>query len=192
MASALDIARYFLSKAAAEPDEPELMTQLRLQKLLYYAQAWALAYRAQPLFPEIVEAWVNGPVVREVFAEFKDCRSEPLPAREARVPSAISAQDRAFLDSIWQYYKRFSATELRAMTHHEDPWRTARGGLPVDAKTNAEITHESMRDFFARRRAIFERETEISAEELAAAEASRSQGRWTSLRDARRKLGHAV
>ncbi len=75
---ALDVARYFLLKA--DPDEGELISNLRLQKLLYYAQGFHLALYDELLFAEAVVAWMHGPVVPEVYHEFKRYGAERIPA----------------------------------------------------------------------------------------------------------------
>ncbi len=69
MASAYEVARC-LVRLAAHDEEPDYLTNLRLQKLLYYAQAWSLAMRDKPLFDDRIEAWPSGPVVPSVFDRF--------------------------------------------------------------------------------------------------------------------------
>ena len=52
---------------SAAPDESVLVSPLRLQKLLYYCQGWSLALLGRPLFRQPIEAWMNGPVVKDVY-----------------------------------------------------------------------------------------------------------------------------
>ena len=65
--SVFDVAEYILGKHAVEhPDNPE-MTTMKLQKLIYYCQAWSLAWDGDPMFPEEFEAWASGPVVPTLY-----------------------------------------------------------------------------------------------------------------------------
>ena len=61
---AKDVAAYILKKCGN-------MSHMKLQKLMYYAQAWSLVWDEEPLFPERIEAWVNGPVVRPLYADLR-------------------------------------------------------------------------------------------------------------------------
>ncbi len=83
MAHAEHVARYFLWLAANEPEE-EPVTHMRLQKLLYYAQGWALASRGEGLFAGEIQAWRHGPVTPGVYATFKKYGGGTIGADEAR------------------------------------------------------------------------------------------------------------
>lgn len=142
--SALDVARYLLHLSESE-EEPDHLSNLRLQKLLYYAQAWSLANRDQPLFRDEIEAWTHGPVVRKVYAQFADCQGGLISGPVG--PFHLSEGDREFVRSVWEAYREFSATALRNMTHAEDPWRLAYRG-PNQGQPPGIITQESMREYF--------------------------------------------
>jgi len=149
MNTALDVARYLLHLSNQEP-EPELVTHLRLQKLLYYCQGWALTFRDEPLFPDRIEAWLHGPVVTTVYPIFADYASAPLAPHEGRDCDAIDRNTKSFLQSIWDEYKKHSASELRRKTHEETPWKAARGQRGPDDPAPVEITHSSLTHFFPR------------------------------------------
>ncbi|RMD63362.1 MAG: DUF4065 domain-containing protein, partial [Planctomycetota bacterium] len=107
------VARYLLY-LASKSKEPELITNLRLQKLLYYAQGWSLALRGEPLFDETLEAWKHGPVAPSVYHIFKTHGKQSIPQGEARKDSPLlSEEDKAFIKSVWRRYRRYSALELR-------------------------------------------------------------------------------
>lgn len=148
MCDVVDIARYFIWLANGEP-EPELLTAMRLQKLLYYAQGWSLAVRGRRLFDSVFEAWAHGPVSRKAYpllAKYPQGRAiDPTDGHDG---SGLSLEDRDFVRSIWESYKKYSAIELRAMTHRERPWLEARGDLPPDAASDRAISDETMRQFF--------------------------------------------
>jgi uncharacterized phage-associated protein len=77
-----EVADYLLAKAAAEEEGNELISNLKLQKLLYYAQGVHLALHDVALFPEEIQAWMHGPVVPEVYQKYKDGGGEALPSPE--------------------------------------------------------------------------------------------------------------
>lgn len=194
MPSALDIARYILSKAAAEPDEPELMTHLRLQRVLYFVQGWALAYRGRAMFLDPVEAWSSGPIVRDVWTRFERFGNNPI-SLDALPPDsapALAPDERGFVDSIWESYKRFSSTRLRDLVLREEPWRLARNAEPSRPDQMPVITHEMMLRSFLPRRDEHRRMTGISAEEMRQAEEDIKAGRTITLDELRRRMKHAI
>lgn len=126
------------------------VTNLKLQKLLYYCQAWHLAMFQRPLFYERIEAWVHGPVVPPVFGEYKKFRWEPLPDPGETV---INDGDPSWpvmrhVSEVMDVYSSFTGAQLEALTHQEDPWKHARNGLAPDAPSSAIISCQSMIDFY--------------------------------------------
>jgi len=117
--SALTIAKHFLS--IPDEDAGELISNLKLQKLLYYAQGYALAMNGEnePLFNDKVYAWKHGPVVKSVYNHYASCGSGALPRESA---PQIDSETREFLNEIYRIYGRFAAWVLREMTHREKPW----------------------------------------------------------------------
>lgn len=148
MGSAIDIARYLVWLADHE-SESDCLTPLRLQKLLYYAQGYALATFGQPLFQARIEAWKDGPVVREVWQQYQGRLA--IPPNEGVVPLSLSVRDREFVKAVWEAHKGFSAIRLRDMTHQEAPWVEARGDLPEGAHGSTEITAGSLLRYFGPR-----------------------------------------
>ncbi|HTU18912.1 MAG TPA: type II toxin-antitoxin system antitoxin SocA domain-containing protein [Gemmataceae bacterium] len=152
MPRAIDVARYLIGLGAAE-DEPDLLSPLRLQKLLYYVQGWHLGAFGRVLFDEPMEAWKHGPVVKSVYRAFKDYGDGGIPPPAEVSPSSLSCRDSAFIESVWQEYKKYSASGLRGMTHSEPPWRKARGGLSESDPSTATIASEDLRDYFGEKAA---------------------------------------
>ena len=125
--SALDVAEYFLAKGELEED---LLSHLKLQKLLYYAQGFHLALAGRRLFDEDILAWDHGPVVREVYDRYREFGSNPIPrdGRQNGFPFTSSQKDT--LDQVFMAYGQFSAWRLRQLTHDEPPWQeTPRNGV---------------------------------------------------------------
>lgn len=154
MASPIEVARYLIHLAAAEA-EPEFLTHLRLQKLLYYAQGWSLAVRGAPIYESRIEAWTHGPVVRVAYRAFADYDFQPIHPGGVPEADGLSPQEQDFLVALWEKYKGYSATMLRQMTHSESPWREARGDADEFDQGNEEITVESLARYFAPRAAEF-------------------------------------
>jgi len=140
--TASEVAMYFISSFQKKNKE---VSNLKLQKLLYYAQAWHLALYGNPLFRDPIQAWVHGPVVPSVFRQYKDYAWRPI-TQEVK---ADAPSDLAFhLKEVTRVYGEFDATTLERMTHQEGPWKEARGSLAPDEPSNRVITHESMKNFY--------------------------------------------
>ncbi len=139
------VAKYFISSFQKKDKG---VSNLKLQKLLYYAQAWHLALYGNPLFRDPIQAWVHGPVVPSVFREYKDYAWRPI-TQEVK---ADAPSDLAFhLKEVTRVYGEFDATTLERMTHQETPWKETRGSLSPDESSNREITQESMKKYFSAR-----------------------------------------
>jgi len=149
MASAFDVARYLI-RLGAENEEPDYLSQLRVQKLLYYTQGWALAALDHPLFHERIEAWKKGPVVASVWPKLTAYDDRGIQPGDVGKPEGLSDEDKSFINSVWEKYKIHSAIGLMLMTHREDPWKDARAGLPASAPSSQEIAHSALRAWFSR------------------------------------------
>ena len=137
MMPAHDVAKYFVS--LVDDDAGDSISNLKLQKLLYYAQGAHLALHGGPLFPEPIEAWTHGPVVPYVYRQYKQHGGEPIPIEKVDL-NIYTGPVREVLDEVNEVFGQFSALKLRAMTHNEAPWmQTARGEV---------ISLDIMREFF--------------------------------------------
>lgn len=184
MLSAKEIAQFFIQLAEQEP-EPELLTHLHVQKLLYYAQGWSLAWNRQPLFDEPIEAWKHGPVVRCVWKEYKEYGNRPLSSEDRVV--APDESDSRLIRAVWESYKKYSATELRNMTHDESPWRESWGDRSPDDTGSETIPIDFIRDQFENewaRVAI----TGIMPDEVIGARDDVAAGRLHRLQDIEREI----
>jgi uncharacterized phage-associated protein len=145
------VADYFLLQVDALAGDT--ISNLKLQKLCYYAQAWSLALDDRPLFAEGIEAWAHGPAIPKLYRRFKKYGSQAIdPFDMATDPIRdLHPDHKGRLDEVWSLYGRLSGTQLRNLTHAERPWIDARGDTPPGENCTAEITHESMRAFYRRR-----------------------------------------
>ena len=138
--SAQNVANYFLSL----PDEEagDLISNLKLQKLCYYAQGFYLALFDKPLFDDRIEAWQHGPVVKSLYHEYKDCGAAGIPSVKELDLSIYPKRACNLLNEIYKIYGQYSALRLRQFTHREPPWKEAYD------KGAAVISHKSMKDYF--------------------------------------------
>ena len=146
------VAKYFVSLPQA--DKGNDLTNLKLQKLLYYAQGHWLNLYDSPLFPEPIEAWLYGPVIRAVYDSYKD-ESEDRPIRvhpilqgqEKLLPSLeLAVHESVFLDDIYRYYGQYSAWKLVDMTHQDLPWKST--FQPEKPYLKPEISLDILKQFF--------------------------------------------
>lgn len=122
------------------------LNNMKLQKLLYYAQAWHLAEYDRPLFGARFEAWSSGPVIPAIYWRFKPYGISPLPLVD-ELPE-IDPRTAAFLDQIATEYFPWTEWELHWETHGETPWRNARGNVALAEPCHAELSEDDMRAYF--------------------------------------------
>jgi uncharacterized phage-associated protein len=140
MANAHDVAAYILARTGP-------LSAMKMQKLCFYSQAWSLVWDEEPLFSERIEAWANGPVVRSLYAQHRgQWEIHSWPTGD---PDNLTPDQKASVDAVLDAYGKLTAQQLSDLTHSERPWIAARAGLPPTVRSEAEITRESMRDFYA-------------------------------------------
>lgn len=137
--SAKDVAAYILQRMGP-------MTTMKLQKLLYYCQAWSLVWDEAPLFFEDIEAWANGPVVREVFEEHRNLFTiDRVPGE----PSKLTEKQKETIHSVLDFYGNKTSHWLSDLTHMEEPWKNARIGLAPGERGNKIISHAAMMEYYS-------------------------------------------
>jgi len=139
--SPIDIANKIIARTDAE--QGEIISNLKLQKLLYYLQGYFLAIHGEPLFEGKIEAWQYGPVSREAYFYFKDYGSGALQLREGAQIPELSQEHEQLFSEVLKEYGQFSAIKLMDMTHEETPWETVFSSTP-----QGEIDHKILIDFF--------------------------------------------
>jgi uncharacterized phage-associated protein len=117
----------------------------KLQKLLYYAQAWSLVWDGQSLFADDFEAWREGPVVRCVYEDER----YGTHAQRLGDANALTRSQRETIDAVAGLYGSKSADWLSRLTHREAPWRTARAGLAPTEKSQNKISRVEMAAFYS-------------------------------------------
>lgn len=138
-----DVAAYILLKEAP-------MSAMKLQKLCFFAYGYHLAWEDRQLFSERFEAWANGPVVYELYAEHRG-QYRLNKGDIVGDPNALDADEQESVNVVLENFKAYSAHELSAMTHRPGPWLDARkrAGLEDDLqRSNEELLDEEIADFF--------------------------------------------
>ncbi len=121
---------------------------MKIQKLVYYAQAWSLAWDDDVLFDEEVEAWANGPVVRELFEAHKG-QYQVNPGDFGGDPNKLEEKQQGTIRSVLEFYGDKSSQWLSDLTHSEDPWVNARAGVPDGERSNSLISKESILEYYS-------------------------------------------
>jgi uncharacterized phage-associated protein len=137
--SAIDVAAYIVLKKGS-------MSAMKLQKLVYYCQAWSLVWDGVPIFKEELEAWRDGPIVRELFNQHKGLF---VVDHITGNPKALSSDQVETVEAILADYGSSDGATLSQMTHDEAPWREAREGVQEGENSENVITHESMARFYS-------------------------------------------
>jgi uncharacterized phage-associated protein len=123
------------------------MSAMKLQKLVYYCQAWAMVLLRRPLFAEKFQAWAHGPVVYELFALHRGhFVVGKWPTGDA---AALDGEAVRIIDGVVVHYGAMAAEILSDLTHAEKPWKEARAGLPEGHRSEAEIPTEALREFYS-------------------------------------------
>src|SRR5258708_5344369 len=133
-------------------DEKDHLTNLRLQKLLYYAQAWSLVLRESELFPEEIEAGRWGPVVPVVYSTLPDGQgANQIPANMFADAPDLPREEAELVRSVWEAYNQYSALQLSRLAQEETPWVQA-WERPSEgtASGNNPIKVDDLEDYFGK------------------------------------------
>lgn len=153
MASIENVCDYIVVKLT---EDRKGLNVLKLHKLLYYVQAWNLAFRRAPLFQGRFQAWVHGPVSRDIYDRFVSSKGMYSPigmddVRQSFDPATLPNDERAHIDAVLEVYGPLTGDQLEEMTHREDPWITARGDIPPAARSESLISEDEMGAYYRQR-----------------------------------------
>ncbi|NLM34302.1 MAG: DUF4065 domain-containing protein [Clostridiales bacterium] len=135
------VANYIISKC-------EDITPLALQKLLYYVQGFYYAFVNQFIFTENCEAWVHGPVYRDIYFKYREYRFEVINTSKVIEEFNLTVSEKAIIDSVIKHLSCYSGKVLEAFTHAETPWLATRGELPASSSTDRIIEKKLIADYF--------------------------------------------
>lgn len=141
MATVFDVAAYILENTGS-------ISTMKLQKLCYYSQAWSLVWDDKPIFREEIQAWVNGPVIPDLFHEFQG--EYMVDSCKKGNSSRLTQDEKETIDAVIEFYGKYSGAELSELTHSEIPWKEARKGLAEMEYGQNVIDLAVMSDFYTR------------------------------------------
>ncbi|MDY0282496.1 MAG: type II toxin-antitoxin system antitoxin SocA domain-containing protein [Syntrophomonas sp.] len=127
----------------------EDITPLALQKALYYVQGFYYAFSEEFLFPDDCEAWIHGPVYRDIYERYSSYRFDPIDSSEKCDESVLTIYEKTIIDSIIKNFCCYSGKTLEVFTHSELPWLKTRGDLPITVSSNRIIHKKVIGDYFA-------------------------------------------
>jgi len=136
-----DVANYIINKIGT-------LTAMKLQKLVYYSQVWSVIWDENELFNEEIQAWANGPVVKELYNEHKgEFRITKEFARGNK--NKLSKNQKENINKVLDFYGKKSAQWLSELTHNELPWILARKGLQPDERGERVINLASIQEYYS-------------------------------------------
>ena len=142
MASVFDVAQYILQKQ-------DTITAMKLQKLVYYCQAWSLVWDEKPLFNKTIAAWASGPVVRELYNAHKGMFAVTSSSLQKGNPDNLTQVQKETVGAVLDFYGDKPAQWLSDLTHIEEPWKSARKGVQEGENCDNEITIASMCEYYS-------------------------------------------
>ena len=140
MANVFDVARYILHRQGS-------MTTMKLQKLVYYCQAWSLVWDEKPIFEDKIEAWASGPVVRDLYNHHRGAFLIS-DIKKGNVDN-LTKEQKETIDAVLESYGDKPAQWLADLTHMEKPWDEAREGIEPGENCENEITPASMHEYYS-------------------------------------------
>lgn len=140
MANVFNVAKYILEKQGE-------MTTMKLQKLVYYSQAWHVVWEEKPLFENDIQAWINGPVVPDLYE--RHCGKFIVSSKDISVSSeSLTEIEKENIDKVLAFYGDKSSQWLSDLTHSESPWIEARKELAPNERGKSVITLQSMAEYY--------------------------------------------
>lgn len=135
------VVNYLLNKC-------EDITPLALQKLLYYVQGFYYAFVDGFIFEDNCEAWVHGPVFRDIYFKYREYRFDPISVSDNADDLNLSVSEKTIIDSVIKNLSCYSGKVLEAFTHTETPWLATRGDLLASVSTERKIEKKLIGDYF--------------------------------------------
>ena len=116
----MDVAKFILSLSSPEDHE---ITNMKLQKLLYFAQGLHLAKFESPLYADDIQAWKFGPVIPAVYEKYNEYGRNVIPRVKLK-SCEIDQNTQKFIQDVFRVYNQYSGPKLSEMTHRDGPWKT--------------------------------------------------------------------
>ncbi|WP_281636136.1 Panacea domain-containing protein [Flavobacterium marginilacus] len=148
------ICDYVILRLKQEEDMP--LSNIKLQKLLYYIQAWSLALKNEKSFDGDFQAWVHGPVNRQIYDRFNPTKylfSEISlnDIQDKEIATKLNESEISHINKVLEVYAPYSGVELEEMSHKEEPWISARKGYAPNQRCEEIIDEKLLGDYFRER-----------------------------------------
>jgi uncharacterized phage-associated protein len=141
MANVHDVAAYILERSGGG------LSTMKLQKLAYYSQAWHLVWEEKPLFPEMIQAWQNGPVVYALYDKHR--RRFQVDSWPDGSSANLTESEKGTINSVLDSYGKYSGQQLSELSHREGPWLSARGDIPSNWGSSVVIPLPSIQAYYS-------------------------------------------
>ena len=140
------VTHYFISKNKVANKG---LSNRKLQKLLYYAQAWGLVLNNKRLFNHKFEAWVHGAAIPVIHQRYHDFGFHDIVEEyDESEFDLFTNEERKLLDEVWHVYGRHDAIYLELLNNNEEPWQNARHDLPLCMPATTEISEKDMKRYY--------------------------------------------
>lgn len=140
--TSINVAQYLLSKIGP-------LSAMKLQKLVYYCQVWSIVWDDSPLFTDTIEAWTNGPVIRNLYNSHRGDYKVSLKTFIHYNQTKFSNDQIETMDEVIKAYGSKSAQWLSDQTHSEKPWLDAREGLDDNERGNNVISLKKISEYYS-------------------------------------------
>ena len=144
--SVFDVAKYIYEKFRTSPSK---LTAMKLHKLLYYCQAWSLVWDEEPIFHEEIQAWANGPVIKELYDKQREREMTYVERVFHGQSSKLNEVQKDTVDHVLEAYGNKTAQWLSDLTHLENPWKDARIGLIAGERGCSVISLKSLHEYYS-------------------------------------------
>lgn len=142
MATTLDVAKY-ITECIGE------LSSMKLQKLMYYSQAWHMVWEEEPLFADDFQAWANGPVLPALYARHRGMFKVDASLFQDADSCNLTDEQRGNIDKVLGFYGDKTAQWLSDLTHQENPWLDTRGELPAGVASDAVIPQSAIHEYYS-------------------------------------------
>lgn len=142
MATIFDVAKYITERTGE-------VSAMKLQKLMYYAQAWSVVREEEPLFTNDFQAWANGPVLPTLYARHRGMFKVDAALFGDASSDNLTDAERGNIDKVLAFYGDKTAQWLSNLTHQENPWLDARGDLPAGASSEVVIPQAAIHEYYS-------------------------------------------
>lgn len=142
MSTVFDVAKFILERTGE-------ITAMKLQKLTFYAKAWALVWDEEELFSEEFQAWANGAVSPALYAKHRGMFKVTADIVENADSENFTPSQIETIEKVIEFYGDYTAQQLSDINHQETPWLDARGDLPPTARCTEVITSAAMSEYYS-------------------------------------------